>query len=172
MPDLHELLDSYLKDHFAGASAGRDLFRRAADAHEGTDLGSVLAALAAEVDADRDAQRDIMQGLGVEPSTPLAFAGRLAEQAGRLKTNATALRRSPLTDVVEVEGLRIAVYGKLCGWEALLAASVAEPRLSKVRLEELIARAHDQLDRLHTLHVQVARERFAAAEGARHPLAE
>lgn len=165
MPDLPELLASYLKDHFAGATAGRDLFQRAADAHAGTDLGAALSALAAEVDADRDAQLDIMTGLGIEPSTTRAVAGAVAERVGRLKTNATLATRSPLTDVIELEALRVAVSAKVCGWEALLAASVAEHRLSKVRLEELLARAHDQLDRLRDLHVQVARQRFVDAAG-------
>ena len=167
MPDLLQLLDSYLKDHFAGATAGRDLFRRTADSHAGTDLGAALGALAVEVDSDRDTLLTIMRDLGVEASTARAVAGAVVERVGRLKTNATVVTRSPLTDVVELEALRMAVAAKACGCEALLAASVAEHRLSKVTLEELLARAHDQLDRLRDLHLQVARQRFVDAAGGR-----
>jgi len=166
MPDLHELLHSYVNDHLAGATAGRDMFRRVAAAFEGTDHGRALAELAVEVDEDRDAQLQMMTELGIEPSTPLAIAGQVAEKLGRLKPNATAWRRSPLTDVVEIEGLRVAVAGKAAGWEALLAATVVEPRLSRVRLEELLARARDQAERLRTLHLQVARERFVSVTEA------
>ncbi len=165
MPDLHELLQTYVNDHLAGATAGRDMFRRTAESHAGTELGAALSVLGAEVDEDRDTQLQIMADLGIEPSTPRILAGQIAEKLGRLKPNATVWSRSPLTDVVEIEGLRVAVAAKAAGWEALLAAAVAEPRLSRVQLEGLLARARDQADRLRTLHLQVARQRFTSAVG-------
>ncbi len=158
MPDRQQLLASYLNDHLAGASAGRDLFRRTARSHQGSARGPELAMLAREVDEDRDAQLDIMRAVGVSPSRPRAVLGRVAETVGRLKPNGTLLRRSPLTNVVEIEALRVAVAGKAAGWDVLLTLAADEPRLPRERLEELRARAQDQGARLRELHQQAARE--------------
>ncbi len=163
MPDPHDLLAIYLNDHLVGSSAGRDLFRRAARSHQGSDRAPELTALAREVDEDRAAQVEIMRDLGVSPSMPRALAGRVAETLGRLKPNGTLFRRSPLSDVVELEGMRVAVAGKAAGWEALLALAQSEPRLSREQLTELRARAHDQAERLRALHLRAAAEAFAPA---------
>ena len=163
MPDAPQLLATYLNDHLVGSSAGRDLFRRAARSQQGSDRGPELTDLAREVDEDRAAQLTIMRELDISPSRPRALAGRVAETLGRLKPNGTLLRRSPLTDVVEIEGLRIAVAGKAAGWEVLLTLADSEPRLSRERLVELRSRAHDQAERLRALHLRAAAEAFDAA---------
>ena len=156
MPDRQELLSIYLNDHLVGSSAGRDLFRRAARDQRDTPRGPELARLAREVDEDREAQLALMRDLDVAPSRPRAVAGRVAETLGRLKPNGTLLRRSPLSDLVELEAMRTAVTGKTAGWEALLAVADDEPRLPRERLEELQARAVDQAERLRTLHLEAA----------------
>ena len=158
MPDRQQLLSIYVNDHLVGSSAGRDLFRRAARGQRDTPRGPELARLAREVDEDRDAQLELMRGLDVTPSRPRAIAGRVAETLGRLKPNGTLLRRSPLSHLVELEALRVAVDGKTAGWEALLAVVDEEPRLSLSRLEQLRERAVDQAERLRIMHLEAAVE--------------
>ena len=53
--------------------------------------------------------------------------------------------------------------GKAAGWEVLLTLADSEPRLSRERLVELRARAHDQAERLRALHLRAAAEAFDAA---------
>jgi hypothetical protein len=165
MPDRQQLLSIYLNDHLTGSSAGRDLFRRAARSQRTSPRGDELARLAREIDEDRDAQLDLMRGLGVTPSLPRVVAGKVAETLGRLKPNGTVLQRSPLSDVVELEGLRAAVAGKKSGWEALLAVSDTDGRLPRPRLEELRVRAVDQEERLRVLHVDAVREALSRPGG-------
>ncbi len=165
MPDLQQLLATYLNDHLLGATAGVDLFHRAAGSHRGSELGAELQRLAHEVAEDRDTLLAIMADLDVSPSQVRVLAGHVAERLGRLKPNGTLLARSPLTDVVELEGMRVAVLAKSSGWELLRAACTHEPRLDLGRLDGLLQRAADQRDRLAALHVRVGQERLATAAG-------
>lgn len=91
-------------------------------------------------------------------------AVRVAERVGRLKPNGRLLRRSPLTDLVEIEGLLGAVSAKATGWQALHAVE-APPWAAAVDLDELAARAASQLDRLRTIHRAVADRVLAERTG-------
>lgn len=161
MPDRQQLLAIYLNNHLAGSSGGRDLFRRAAAGQRKSPRGPELARLADEVDQDRDAQLELMRLLGVSPSRPRALAGRVAETLGRLKPNGTILRRSSLSDVVELEALRVAVAGKVAGWDALLELAQTDRDLPRDRLQGLLARAEDQAERLSRMHREAVHATFA-----------
>ena len=155
-----KLLAIYLQDHLAGSTAGVELFRRAAGAHKGTALGDVLDALTLEVTSDRQALLDLMGVLGVRPDRVKTAAGWAGEKVGRLKLNGALLSRSPLTDVVELEAMRMAVEWKAAGWRLLQALVDADPRLAQVDLDDLARRADDQATRLESLRVSVARDRL------------
>jgi hypothetical protein len=66
------------------------------------------------------------------------------------------VRRSPLTDVGELEALSLAVTAKLRLWQTLGAIAPRQPDLAVVDLDELRARATDQLQRLERLHHEAA----------------
>jgi hypothetical protein len=155
-----KLLTSYLNDHLAGASAGVELFRRAARSHRDDDLGGQLADLAGEVADDRAELIAIMEALSIRRNPASVVMGVAAERLGRLKPNGFVLRRSPLSDVVELEGMRVGVAGKLGCWETLLAVAPEDPRLDRTGLENLIRRANDQYERIRALHLRVAADRL------------
>lgn len=157
---VSDLLSTYLNDHLTGATAGLELFRRAARTHAGTDRGNALQSLARDVETDRDRLRRIMADLDVRENKPMQALGWVGEKAGRLKPNGFLVRRSPLSDLVELEGLRIGVAGKIALWQVLRAAAVDEPRLHKEQLEELLERAEEQSEQLYRLHLQVAQGLF------------
>ena len=156
-----QALSVYLNNHLTGATGGLDLFRRTASNHERTPHGKELGLLADEVEADREALRDLMRRLGVGENKPMAALGWLGEKAGRLKPNGYVVRRSPLADVIELEGLRIGVHGKLAGWQVLREVAAADSRISTEEIDVLVARAEDQSGRLERLHLEMARERLA-----------
>ena len=56
--------------------------------------------------------------LGVKPDRPKVAAGWTAEKIGRLKPNAQLRGYSPLSPLVELEGLLIGIQGKLAMWRA------------------------------------------------------
>jgi len=136
-----------------------ELFRRAAASH--TDgRGEELARLRQEVEQDRASLRSLMHRLEVTENRPLAALGWLGERVGRLKPNGFVVRRSPLADVIELEGLRTGVHGKLCLWQGLRAATLHDDRVDVLELETLITRAEDQQARLYRLHAQAVQQQL------------
>ncbi|MFD7030205.1 transaldolase [Streptomyces sp. NPDC059917] len=143
-PENAELLAIYLGDHYAAATGGLELFRRAADARKDEQDGRVLADLADQVDEDRDALATIMTDLDISTSQPKTTAGWLAEKAGRLKTNGHLFSRSPLSDVLEAEAMLTGVHGKAACWRTLRALAQTDSRLSAADLDVLLVRAERQ----------------------------
>lgn len=149
---MSNLLAIYLNDHLAGSTVGVELVRRARGSNEGTELGEFLAAFAAEIEGDRETLEEIMEAVGAGRDR-LKVAGAWAgEKAGRLKLNGSLRSYSPLSRVVELEGLRLGVEGKTCLWRML--RELADPRLSGFDFDALIARAERQRDDLEQRRIE------------------
>jgi hypothetical protein len=145
-------LPIYLNDHYAGATLGVELAKRAAKNNDGNaEFGPALATLASEIDEDRDSLKRIMDRLDVSEDRIKAGLFWIGEKVGRLKPNGELLQFSPLSRVVEIEGLITGVGGKLSLWRTLLELAEREDRLDEGELEVLAGRAEDQLLRLHAL---------------------
>lgn len=150
----------YLNDHLAGATAGHELARRAAGSNDGTELGEFLERLAIEVGEDLDSLREVMSSLGVRADHLKRGVGWTAEKLGRLKPNGQLLGYSPLSRLIELEGLHVGISGKLSLWQVLAATSA--PDLGGIDLDELIARAQRQLAGLEPFRIAAARDAFDA----------
>jgi hypothetical protein len=164
MPDLRPMTDSlaiYLNDHLAGATAGLELFRRAAGSATG-ERKATLQALVPEIEIDRAALIDIMALVDVSVRHYKVVAGWLGEKAGRLKPNGRVASRAPLSSLIEVEAMLLGVRGKAAAWQALREVAERDPRLSVDRLDELIDRADSQADVLEQLRREVAAEVLVA----------
>ncbi|MBA2239783.1 MAG: hypothetical protein H0W09_00835 [Solirubrobacterales bacterium] len=99
-----------------------------------------------------------MDRLGVDRDrlkSALAWAG---EKAGRLKLNGELLKYSPLSRLVEIEGLVLGVEGKLSLWRALDHAIGDDSRLAGFDIAALIERASSQRIRLEELRLTAASE--------------
>ena len=145
-------LPIYLNDHYAGSTLGVELAKRAAKNNDGNaEFGPALARLATEIDEDRDSLKRIMDRLDVSEDRIKASIFWLGEKVGRLKPNGELLQFSPLSRVVELEGLITGVSGKLSLWRTLMELAEREERLDEGELEVLAGRAEDQLLRLHAL---------------------
>lgn len=155
-----DLLGIYLNDHLAGATAGVDLLRRSAGALRGSPTGDTLERLAAEVAEDRAALEDMMSALGVPVRRYKIYAAWAAEKVGRLKLNGHLLARSPLSNVIELEAMRLGVEGKVAGWITLRTVADRDGRLDASRLDDLIARARRQADTLEELRLRAVTEVF------------
>lgn len=153
-------LSVYLNDHLAGATGVVELFKRAAGSHSGP-LGEEVARLRDEAVEDRRALRSLMSRLDVRESAPLVALGWLGEKAGRLKPNGYVVRRSPLADVVEIEGMRLGTFGMLGCWRVLRAVASSDDRIPLAELDALVARAESRLARLDALHLRTARDRLS-----------
>jgi hypothetical protein len=153
-----DLLAIYLNDHLGGSVGGLELARRALGSNAGTPLGDFLAVLVVEIEEDQDELERIMERLDVGKDRAKMAAGWTAEKAGRLKLNGRLTSYSPLSRLVELEGLIVGVTGKRAGWLALLELAAREPRLDVEQLERLVARADGQLENLREHHAVAASE--------------
>jgi hypothetical protein len=160
MPD-QGLLDVYLSDHLAGATAGLELARRMAD----TQGESELARIADEIEADRETLREVMAAVAVRPPLLKVAAGWIGEKAGRLKLNDRLFGRSPLSSVIELESLIAGVSGKLELWRALATIAPGDGRLATFDFDPLASRAEDQRRRLEDLHAKAVRDALGSGGG-------
>ncbi len=153
-----KLLGIYLNDHLGGATAGVELAKRSLRANREGELGRFLARLLGELEEDRLTLRRVMRDLGVRESRGKQAAGLVAERVGRLKLNGRLTGYSPLSRVLELEGLVIGVEGKLSLWEHL--GEVLPAAVRGVDFEELAQRARRQQNELAEFKLSAAREAF------------
>ncbi|MEU3892056.1 hypothetical protein [Streptomyces sp. NPDC029041] len=153
------LLGIYLNDHLAGATAGTARVRHLLRSCGGSALADALAPVADEIAEDRTTLLRLMRRLDVPVRRYKVYAGRAAEQVGRLKGNGSLVRRSPLSTLWELEALALGVEGKLAGWETLRDLAATDERLDRRQLDGLIERArrqHATLEALRHRQVEVA----------------
>lgn len=122
-----------------------------------------MSAIAAEIEEDREALREIMTGLDVDPDRVKQAAAQAGELLGRLKLNGRVLTPSPLSRVLEFEGMIMGVTGKLELWRSLSRVAEHEDRLDRARLANLIERAEGQRRRLEQMHAKAADVAFEPA---------
>lgn len=156
-----DYLETYLQDHRAGAATGLELARRLTEENVGTVYEDFLAGLAQEIERDVEMLEQIMDRFGVSTPTLKIAGGKVAEKLGRLKPNEQLDGYSPLSRVLEIEGLRGGVQAKRALWDALAELAAHDDRLDPAQLAELQAKAQKQLDALREHHRMAVRQAFA-----------
>ena len=161
-PPTSKYLSIYLNDHLMGSTIGLELVRRIASEHSGKDVGHLAEGLAAEIEQDRSALLELMERLGAPRNEAKVALGWVTEKAGRLKPNGELRGSSPLTPLVELEGLSMGIEGKRLLWVALAEVDAIAEAIGRERLTELEARAADQRERVEVHRRAVARAAFTA----------
>ncbi len=151
-----KLLAIYTNDHLAGATVGIELSGRALESNRGTPLGVFLEELHREITEDEETLRLIMSRLGVTPDRVKHAVAWAGEKLGRLKPNGQLRGYSPLSRLVELEGLCLGVEGKLSLWRSLAATVGDDPRLAGVDLASLARRAEVQREQLEQHRLEAA----------------
>lgn len=161
MPTAIDYLSTYLQDHRAGAELGSDLAARLRDENVGTPYEDFLTRLAQEIEMDVGTLESIMERYGVDKAMLKTAGAKIGEKLARLKPNEQLTGYSPLSRVLEFEGLRSGVQGKLALWDSLYEISETDARLDPDELHALVERAENQLAGLREHHRIAAREAFA-----------
>jgi hypothetical protein len=160
------LLAIYLNDHRAGAVAGVELAKRTLGNNRGTEYEAFLERLVADIQEDQAALEGIIErsNLPKSPVKPgLAWAG---EKVGRLKLNGAITGYSPLSRLVELEGLKLGITGKLSLWRSLKEARPQDAAVTDDELDELIARAEAQMEVVEEHRLKAAKAALTASVGA------
>jgi hypothetical protein len=158
-----KLLDIYLNDHLAGATLGAELARRLAASHRDSPAAAELERLASEVGEDRAALLKVMAALGTPVARLKVYGGWAIEKAARLKLNGHLRTRSPLSSLLELEGMRLGVEGKAAGWRTLRTLADSDNRLDAALLDDLLTRAHAQSDTLEEIRIRMTPSVFACS---------
>jgi hypothetical protein len=161
-----DVLTIYLNDHLAGATAGSELAERVASENADSPFGAPLAELAAEISGDREELLAIMRELDVQVDHVKLAVGWTGEKIARLKPNGRVFGYSPLSRLLELEGLSAGIRAKRTLWRTLKLAAL--PGVDAARLDASIERASRQLRTADRLHARAAR---LALEGARRTTA-
>jgi hypothetical protein len=154
-------LPIYLNDHLAGSTTGVELVGRIAKEYKGEELGAFASRLAAEIQQDRDTLLEFMRTLGASTDQAKVAMGWITEKVGRLKLNGELRDPSPLSPLVELEGLSMGIEGKRLLWTALCEVAPIADRLGRDRLQELIERAERQRDEVEVHRRDAARRALA-----------
>jgi hypothetical protein len=154
-------LGIYLNDHLAGATVGTELAKRARGSNHGTEYGDVLERIAREIEEDRDTLQGLMESLEIGRDRAKVLFGWSAEKFGRLKPNGQLTGYSPLSRLVELEGLALGITGKLSLWESLKELADEDVRLDRAALTRLAERAERQRAEVWRLKQRAAREALA-----------
>jgi hypothetical protein len=169
-----ELLRIYLQDHLASATGAVELAKRAYGSNRGSELGPGLAAVRAQLSDDHAALLDLMDRLDVGRDRMKEGAAWAAEKAGRLKLNGRVRGYSPLSRVVELEGLALLLLGQRQMWETLAQVLAGDPRTVGFDAAARAAHVDDALARVAELHRRASALAFpppAASEAASPPAA-
>lgn len=154
-----DYLGIYLADHHAGACGGIELAKRCLASNEDNELGSFLRDfLLPAIEEDLVALEEIMDRVGAAPQWWKDAGAWAAEKAGRLKFNGQLRGYSPLSRMVELEGLALGIHGKRGLWTALKELAASDLRLQNLDLDDLVRRADEQ-------RAEVERRRLAMAAG-------
>lgn len=153
--NANKYLRIYLADHQAASVAGYELAKRTLGSNRGTQFERDLAPVVDAIGEDKDKLVGIMDRLGVS-SNPLKARGAwLLEKLGRAKLNGEVLSYSPLSRVVEFEGLVSGIAAKRALWVSLKAVA-ADTGLNAEELDELIERAETQAATMQRLRDEAA----------------
>jgi hypothetical protein len=155
----HKLLRIYINDHRTGAAAGTALAARIVRRYEGTPAATDFAHVSAQVSEDAASLEDIARRLEITENQLKRQLARAAELIGRLKSNGFVIRPSPLSPVLELEGLMSGIDAKRSLWRALEGAHL--PALDGVDFDELGRRATEQRKMLRPHHARAAQAAFA-----------
>jgi hypothetical protein len=140
-----------------------ELARRALSENCENDHGRFLATLAEEIARDRRTLVELMERLAIRRSKVKGPAAWGLEKVGRLKLNGRIRGYSPLSRLVEFEGLAGGIEAKRAMWLSLLQIRAHDERLRDFGLESLVARAVDQRQRLEPHRLAAADEALCSA---------
>lgn len=139
-------LRAYLSDHLALSEGIGALAERVRDAPRWAEQRTSLEILVEVLRQDREDLEQVLADRGVRPDPLKRTLARLGERVGRLKGNGRIVRGSPLTRLIELEGLQLGLSGSLAPWVTLRDLGVDRERAEAAIVR--LARQQGMLDRL------------------------
>ena len=154
-PDRIELLRIYLADHHAGSVGGAALAERIV--RQGGPMGLALSGLVDHIEEDRRRLLHLMGAIGARRHRSKELAATVAERLGRLKLNGRLVGKSPLTPLLELEAMSLAVEGRKRLWLTMTQlAETSYPDWDMADLRLRARRADEDVDAIDALRLEAA----------------
>jgi hypothetical protein len=151
-----DVLITYLNDHLAGSVAALELLDHLIPHEQGTERGTELIRIRAEVEEDQQTLLRGLQEVGGKESRVRSALAWLTEKIGQAKLRLDDPGTGQLRRFEALEALALGIQGKASLWRALASASTRLPQLRILDYTELERRAIDQFNRVDRLRLQVA----------------
>lgn len=158
-PDAGERLAIYLNDHRALMTGALSLADRCRSSNEGTALARDLTDHIGAVATDRDAVDDMLSELEAGVDRVKSWGALFGERLGQFKFNGQLFGYSPLSRVLELEGLLTATYSRRAMWDVLQWTTTTISDTDVARPVDRISAIDDQI-------VELRRHLTTAAEEA------
>lgn len=146
-------LPTYMQDHLAGSSGGVSLIGRLVAGSESEAERRELREIETEILADKETLLSLMEKVGSRPSRIKNLGSLIGDKLSRPKL------RSGSGDgrILKLEAMIMGVTGKRRLWTSLMTlADAGDTRFDRTQIEELAARADDQIARLKSVHESTA----------------
>jgi hypothetical protein len=152
---MKDPLHVYLNDHLAGATAGVELVKTAAENHDG-ELGEFFAELADGISADHNTLTSLIDQLNAHASGAKEALAKIGAEVSEAKFSGESVDDPEFGTFLTLETLSIGVEGKLCMWKALKVVEGDYPELAALDIDKLSERAQAQRDRIEGKRLEVA----------------
>jgi hypothetical protein len=152
---MKDALHIYLNDHLAGATAGVDLVKSAAERHDG-EMGEFFTQLADEISGDYNTLTSLLDQLNAHASGAKEALAKVGSEISEAKFSGESIDDPAFGTFLTLETLSIGVEGKLCMWKALKVIQDDVPELGAFEIDTLIERAQSQRDRIEGKRLEVA----------------
>jgi len=157
--DRRRYVRIYIADHSAAATAGVALTRRCLRNNDGTALGTVLRQLLHEIEEDATTLTAIRTELNLRGDPLKRAVAVVAERLARVKLNGRLVGYSPLSRLIEIEGILTGIDAKRSLWLAL-QQHAGTTALDRFDVSELVGRAEKQRSVLRPHHREAAAAAF------------
>lgn len=124
----------FLQDHLAALHASAALVQRCLGPNRESPLGRLLGPLHLAVQEDLAHLEAVAEATSVRPSGMKNRGARAGVALGRLKLNGRVFRYSPLSRVVELEGLLLLTVQRAATWRILQARAPLDERLARTAI--------------------------------------
>lgn len=148
-------LRAYFSDHLALSEGIGSLAERVRDASRWSDHRPRFEALVRALEEDREDLERVLSDREITPDPLKRNLARLGERVGRLKGNGRIVRSSPLSRLMELEGLELGLVGCIAPWVTLRHLG-----LDGERADAAVARLVGQQEMLEQLRAEVSRAAF------------
>jgi hypothetical protein len=154
-------LHVYLNDHLAGATAGVELARTAAENHDG-DMGTFFTELADGIAADFNTLTSLIDQMNAHASGAKEAFAKIGSEVSESKFSGESVDDPEFGTFLTLETLSIGVEGKLCMWKALKVVEGEYPELGSTDIDGLIERAQSQRDNIEGKRLEIASNALSA----------